>query len=113
MREYESVCVLKPDLNEEQIEAHINKLKEVITNNGGIINKVERWGKKRLSYEIRKYRHGNYIFFYLEGPPSLIPELERNYKLNEDVLRYLTVRHEKGSTLTATFDEREESSEGE
>jgi small subunit ribosomal protein S6 len=111
MPAYESIFILKPDLGEEEIETNLDKLKEVITNNGGVINRIENWGKKRLSYQVKKHCFGNYIFLLIEAPPSLIPELERNYKLNEDIIKYLTIKQERGDVFKVSFDESREDEE--
>ncbi|MBI1987415.1 MAG: 30S ribosomal protein S6 [Nitrospinae bacterium] len=91
MHLYENIFILKPDLNEGEIEEGINRVKDLITKNGGEITKVENWGKKRLAYPIRKNRFGHYVFLTFRGTPFLISELERYYKLNENVIRPLVV----------------------
>ena len=108
MPSYESIFILKPDLKEEEIEKNLNKLKDVIINKGGIINRLEKWGKKRLAYQVKKQRMGNYIFIVLEGPPNLIPELEKNCKLNEDIIKYITIKQERGDTFKVTFEDGKE-----
>lgn len=91
MRLYENIFILKPDLNEGEIEDGINRVKDLIAKSGGEITKLENWGKKRLAYPIQKNRFGHYVFITFRGTPSLISELERYYKLNENVIRPLIV----------------------
>lgn len=108
MSSYESIFILKPDVREEEIETNLDKVKEFITNKGGVINRIEKWGKKRLAYQVKKQRYGNYIFVVFEGRPNLIPELEKNYKLNEDIVKYITIKQERGDTFKVTFEEARE-----
>jgi small subunit ribosomal protein S6 len=105
MSSYESIFILKPDLKEEEIETNLEKVKEIITGKNGIINRVEKWGKKRLAYQVKKQRFGNYMFIVFESPANLIAELEKNYKLNEDIIKYMTIKQERGDTFEVTFEE--------
>lgn len=110
MPSYESIFILRPDLGEAEIETNLEKVKEIITSKGGVINRIEKWGKKRLAYQVKKQRFGSYIFVVLEGRPNLIPDLEKNYKLNEDVIKYMTIKQERGD-FKVTFDEGREDQE--
>ena len=112
MPSYESIFILKPDLKEEEIEANLDKVKAVITSKGGVINRVEKWGKKRLAYPVKKQRFGNYIFIVLEASPTLISELERSYKLNENIIKYMNIKQERGDTFKITFEEVRNDIEG-
>jgi len=92
LRSYEFVFVLDPALTEEAVEAEIRVAQDLITREGGEILEVQRWGKKRLAYEIRKRKEGSYALIRFRGGPRLIEELERHAKLNEAILRHLMVR---------------------
>ena len=92
MPNYESTFVLKSDLSEGEIQGELSKVEELIKRGGGKIDKVENWGKKRLAYQVAKNRFGHYLFLIFQCGPQLISELERQYKLNENIIKYLTIR---------------------
>ncbi|NOZ60650.1 MAG: 30S ribosomal protein S6 [Calditrichaeota bacterium] len=95
MKAYESVIVIDSLLKSEEIEAIIEKVERIINNNGGQIVEIDRWGKKRLAYEIKKRQYGYYVEFIFQGPGNAIQVLEREYGLDENILRYLTVHLNK------------------
>jgi small subunit ribosomal protein S6 len=88
---YETVFVLDPTLDEHTIEKEINKVEELISSHQGKVKKTEKWGLKKFAYPIKKKLQGYYTLIYFEGDGSITTELERSYKLNESLLRYLTV----------------------
>lgn len=92
MRNYEAMYVLRPDMDEEQINAAIERFSDIITANGGEVTKVEQWGKRRLAYEVEKLREGYYVLCYFNGGTELPKELERNFKISDRVIRFLVVR---------------------
>lgn len=94
MRHYETMFILKPTLVEEEIRAKIEMFKEVITKNGGEIETCLDMGMRNLAYEIEKNKRGYYFVIYFKAEPSLIAELERNYRINEDVLRFIVIKYE-------------------
>jgi small subunit ribosomal protein S6 len=91
MRAYESIFVLKPELNDKKVDEQVEKVRGFIEKSGGRVIIVEKWGKKKLAYLIKKNRFGIYILVRFESEPALISNLQRNYKLNEDIIRYMTV----------------------
>ena len=96
---YEHVFLSRQDVSAQQVEELTAQLKGVIEQMGGQITKLEQWGVKSLSYRMRKNRKAHYTFMNLDVPPAVVNEIERQERLNEDVLRYLTVRvdeHEEG-----------------
>ncbi|MBI4379258.1 MAG: 30S ribosomal protein S6 [Nitrospinae bacterium] len=95
MRSYESIFVLKPDLNDNKVDGQVERVKEFIEKNGGKIIVIEKWGKKKLAYLIKKNRFGIYVLIHFESAPGLVSLLQRNYKLNEDIIRYMTVIHQE------------------
>jgi small subunit ribosomal protein S6 len=95
MAVYESVFIARQDISTTQVDALTELLTGIVTQNGGQVTKKEYWGLKSLSYRIKKNRKGHYVLFQLDSPALAVTELERNMRINEDVLRYLTVRLEE------------------
>lgn len=91
MRTYQSVVIIDSLLKSEEIDAIIEKIVRNINNNGGKITSIDRWEKKRLMYEIKKRQYGYYVEIVFEAPSNLIKILERDYRLDENILRYLTI----------------------
>ena len=91
---YESVCIARQDISTTQVEALTEQFSEIVKNNGGEVKSTEQWGLRSLAYKIKKNRKGHYVMFSIEAPASAIAEMERNMRLNEDVLRCLTLRVE-------------------
>jgi small subunit ribosomal protein S6 len=89
---YEHVLLARQDVSAQQVEELTAQLKVIIEQMGGKITKTEQWGVKSLSYRLRKNRKAHFTFMNLDVPPAVITEIERQERLNEDVLRYLTVR---------------------
>ena len=97
MKTYETIVVIDSLLKNEEIDEIINKVERVISNNGGKIVSNERWGKKRLAYEIKRRQYGYYVEIVFEAPPNLIRILEREYRLEENILRYLSIHLDKNA----------------
>ena len=93
MNKYESVIIINPSVDEEGIKALIKKFTDII-NNDGKVESVDEIGKKRLAYEIMKNREGYYTVFNFEAKPELIAELERNYRIDDSVMKFITVKKE-------------------
>ncbi len=93
MKKYETTFVLDSTLDNESLEKEIKKVSDIITNSGGSISKLERWGVKRFAYPIARRQQGFYTYILFEGSPKTPQELEKAYKLNEACLRHLTVVH--------------------
>lgn len=94
MKFYETMFILKPTLVEEEIKTRIEFFKEVITKNGGEIETYLDMGMRNLAYEIKKNKRGYYFVIYFKAQPSLILELERNYRINEEILRFIVIKYE-------------------
>lgn len=92
MRKYETIFILDPDLEEEQAQSALEKVKGIITQTQGEILKVEDWGKRKLAYEVKKKAKGHYILIHLSGSPALLSELERNFRVMDAVIKYQSVR---------------------
>ena len=89
---YESVFIARPDISAAQVEALTESLTPITSEKGGSVTKNEYWGLKTLTYRIKKNRKGHYSLLNLDAPPAAIKELERNMLLNEDILRFMTIR---------------------
>ena len=89
---YESVFVVRQDVSAQHVESLAERYGERIRENGGEVAKTEYWGLRNLAYRVKKNRKGHYTMFNIDGPPAAVAELERNMRLSEDVLRYLTIR---------------------
>ncbi len=92
MAKYETIFVIDSLLKTDEIENIITKYEKFISANGGKIELIDRWGKKRLAFEIKKRQYGYYVLILFEGIPSMIKSLEREYRLNESILRYKTIK---------------------
>jgi len=92
---YESAVLINAVLEDSQIESLINRIKEFIINNGGQITDFENWGRKRLAYPIKKSKIGYYAIFRFIAPTNVIAKIERFYNLDENILRYLTIKLNK------------------
>jgi len=90
-RTYESVVLINAALEDDQIEVILNKIQDTITTHGGSIIEIDKWGRKRLAYPIKKAKSGYYAIFRFNSTPELISTLERNYRLEENIYRYLTI----------------------
>ena len=91
---YEHVFIARQDISPAQVEGLTETLAKVVTDNGGKIEKSEYWGLRNLQYQINKNRKGHYSLFNIDGPAAAVQELERQQKINEDILRALTLRVE-------------------
>jgi len=92
MRRYELMLVLRPDAPEDRIQAVLEKATRHVTETGGQIVKTAPWGRRRLAYQIDRYREGSYHILHFDAPPESIVDLERTLLITEDVLRHLVVR---------------------
>jgi small subunit ribosomal protein S6 len=91
-RIYEELFILRPDITEEEVGPVIDQLRGVITAAGGSIDKEERWGVRKLAYRIEKKAEGYYVLLQFTAPATAVRELERRLRVNDAVLKYLTVR---------------------
>lgn len=98
MKRYEVIAIVKTDLTEEDINAIIEKSSNIITDRKGVIAKAEKWGKRRLAYEINKQKDGFYFFIDYAGDGSIVNEMERNFKIDDRILKFMTVTKEGAVT---------------
>jgi len=92
LRDYELVLIISPEVEEEKFDAIIDTVSQFITGKGGTISNVERWGKRRLAYPIRRFTEGSYVLSRFKLKPALSQELEANLQISEEVLRHLLIR---------------------
>jgi small subunit ribosomal protein S6 len=92
MKAYEILYIVRPDLDEEATTALVDRLSGLVTSNGGDNVTVDKWGKRRLAYEIQDYKEGQYVLMNFEGEGRTSQEIERVMKISDDVIRFLTVR---------------------
>lgn len=92
MRKYEVMYIIRPDVEQEAVEALTAKFNAIITNNGGEISKHDVIGKKRLAYEINKIRDGIYVLTHFTADASVVSELDRVMKITDEIIRHLVVR---------------------
>ncbi len=93
MNNYETIFLMKDDITEEQRNAVVDTIKQYLNKNAKISDE-ENLGKKKLAYEIRKYEYAYFYIIYFNGKASVVPELERNYRINENILKFITVKRE-------------------
>ena len=93
MNKYESVIIVNPNLEEESVKNLIKKFSDLI-NTDGTVTSVEEMGKRKLAYEIKKQKEGFYIVFKFEAKPELISELERNYRITDEVMKFIVIKEE-------------------
>ena len=94
MNKYESVIIINPAVDEERLNALTTKFTEMI-NKDGNVEKADNLGKKKLAYEIKKNKEGYYVIINFEAKPELIAELERNYRITDEVLKFIVVKVEE------------------
>ena len=94
MRKYEVIFIVKP-LDEEAINGVVTKFENIITTNGGNIDKIDRWGKKRLAYEIKDNTDGYYCLFYITAEPAVINEVDRVMKITDEILKHMIIKDEE------------------
>ena len=92
-RIYEELFIVKPDAPEEEIDAFIEQMRGIITSGGGNLDKVDKWGKRKLAYRVEKFREGSYVLFQISSDKSeLVKEIERRLRVADMVIKFLTVR---------------------
>ena len=101
MRRYDIIFIVPVDLPEDEISAMCERYSTFITDHQGIVVKIDRWGKRKLAYEIKKQRRGYYLLFDVVSDHAAITEIERNFKIDERILKYLTVRRDGTFTREA------------
>ncbi len=108
MRRYELMLLLRPDLEDDRLQAAVEKVTRAIVNAGGSLSKVSPWGKRRLAYEIKNFRDASYFLIHFDIQPSAVREIERGMLISEEILRHLVTLIEHRSAATAEDDSLEE-----
>jgi small subunit ribosomal protein S6 len=101
MRRYESVWVVNGDLADEEVKATIDKFSRIITTQGGTLVGMEEWGRKKLAFKIQGTTRGYYVLVDYAGTPATVKELERNYRIDDRIIRYLTSKKSDQVNLEA------------
>jgi small subunit ribosomal protein S6 len=92
LRDYELVIIINPEASDEELDNIVNGISQFVTGKGGIVSKVEQWGKRKLAYPIQHFMEGNYALTQFKLKPGLSRELETNLRISEKVLRHLLVK---------------------
>ena len=91
-RIYEELFIVKPDAAEEEVDAYIEQMRGVLTGGGATVDKIDKWGKRKLAYRIDKYREGSYVLVQFSAGPDMVKEFERRLRVSDLVIKFLTVR---------------------
>lgn len=94
MNKYESVIIINPSIVEEEIKKIIQKFADLINTEGKVEN-INELGKRKLAYEVKKNKEGYYVIYNFEAKPTLIAELERNYRITDEVIKFIVVKQEE------------------
>jgi len=92
MRIYEELFIVKPDVPDEEVDQFVEQLRTQLTTAGATVDKIDKWGKRRLAYKVDKYREGAYVLMQFSAGPETVKELERRLRVSDSVLKFLTVR---------------------
>jgi small subunit ribosomal protein S6 len=92
MRVYEELFIVKPDAPEEEVDGFVEQIKQVITSGKGTVDKIDKWGVRKLAYRISKYNEGVYILVVFSSGPELVHEVERRMRVTDMVIKFITVR---------------------
>lgn len=118
-RTYELLFIADPSLGEPEVDALAAQVQGFVEKEGGRISKLEKWGKKRLAYNVGKHREGSYVLFVAEGPGPLVKEVERRIRVTDGIIRFLTVRvdedlrkSERRKARRSAEDEKKKSRQG-
>jgi small subunit ribosomal protein S6 len=92
MRVYEELFIIKPDAPEEEVDGFVDQVKQVITTGHGTVDKVDKWGVRKLAYRVQKYNEGIYVLVQFSSEPDLVKEVERRLRVTDIVMKFITVR---------------------
>jgi len=94
MRDYETLYIINPTLEEDKIKDVVEKFKTLIQKNGGEVTDINEWGKRRLAYTVKNMNEGYYVFMQFKAEPAVVQDLERVFKITDEVIRYLITKQE-------------------
>jgi len=92
MKRYETICIVNPDLEADSLKEVVTKFSDLIEKLKGYVVKINEWGKRKLAYEVKRFDKGHYVVLDFCGLPGMVKEFERNLKLDDRILKYLTVK---------------------
>jgi small subunit ribosomal protein S6 len=92
LQDYELVFIINPEMADEALESKVNGISQFITDREGVVDSIEKWGKRRLAYPLRRFLEGNYVLARFKISPARCRELEANLKISEEILRHLLVK---------------------
>ncbi len=92
MRVYEELFIVKPDTPEEEVDAYIGQIKDLITTGKGTVDKADKWGVRKLAYRVQKFNEGLYVLIQFSAPAELVKEVERRMRVTDTVIKFITVR---------------------
>ncbi len=108
---YEHIFLARQDVSSQQVDALVEQFKSVLEANDGAVTKIENWGLKTLPYRVRKNRKAHYALMNIDAPAGAVQEMERQMRLHEDILRYMTIKveeHEEGPSAMLRRNERDD-----
>ena len=108
---YEHIFLARQDISSQQVDGLVDHFKAILEDQGGAVSKIENWGLKNLQYRINKNRKAHYALMNVEAEPSAIAEMERQMRIHEDILRYMTVKvdeHEEGPSAMLRKSDRDD-----
>jgi len=92
MRTYEELFIVKPDATEEEIDQVVEQVRQVVASGGGSVDKIDKWGVRKLAYRVQKHHEGYYVLIQFVSSPGAVREIERRLRVADQVLKFLTVR---------------------
>jgi small subunit ribosomal protein S6 len=92
LKGYETICILHPDLTEEEVQATIENYTTLITENGGELTKADHWGQRKLAYTVKSLTRGHFVYLLFTGVAETVSELERNLRIQDQNIRYMTIK---------------------
>ncbi len=111
MKRYETLFIVQIDLSTDELNSIIERYRAIITSLKGTIITVEKWGKRKLAYEIKKQSNGNYVLLDFAGKSAIIDELERNFKIDDKILKFMTIMKDGNVDLATIEKEKQEESQ--
>ncbi|MCM2249218.1 MAG: 30S ribosomal protein S6 [Geothrix sp.] len=106
MRHYETIFIASPTLTDEQSDELVKQFEGIIAEQGGELLKTDKWGRKKLAYEVQKFSEGYYTLFEMNAGPGLIAELERRFRNHDSVIKYLSVRMDEAEKAAGRAKQR-------
>ena len=109
---YESIFIVRPSLSDEDTEKLVGKMKGVLDKSGATLVKLENWGRKKLAYEVKRERKGTFVYLNFESNGKVIGDLERSYRFEDSIIKFLTVRQDEPVIQQPRSDVREPEHDG-